>query len=116
MDDDLLGKIIRTALSVAGWTALCGLIVHWWRTRNERLRDTAAEKAGDWERLRTERNQAREEAEKLRAMLVECERISIERLGRAVIAEAELIGLNKALQKTTILPGSEGMPKGNPDA
>lgn len=110
MDDDLLGKILRTVFSVAGWAALCGVIVHWWKSRNERLRDTAAEKAGDWVRIRDERDHALEEAAKLRAMLAECERISIERLGRAVIAEAELIGLNKLLEQTTVLPGAEGMP------
>lgn len=78
---------------------------------NEHHRDIVNEKAGDWERLRAERDKAREQAEMYRALLAECERLSLERLGRAVIAEAELIGRDKAERQTTILPGSEGMEK-----
>ncbi len=39
-------------------------------------------------------------------------RISIERLGRAVIAEAELVGLNKLLDRPTLLPKSNGKSDG----
>lgn len=124
MDDSILDRIFSVA--AAAWAAVAMLAVrlfHTWplvmERLNERKRDAALEKAGDWERIRAERDNARaearaarEEAQMLRALLVECERISIERLGRAVIAEAELIGLNKALGKPTVLPGSEGPSKG----
>lgn len=108
MDDDLFGRIIRTfGLPVAGWAAFCAIVVHWWKSRNERLRDTASEKAADWERLRAERDHARDDAEKLRAMLTECERISIERLGRAITAEATLQGYGDAIQRAQTLLSAE---------
>lgn len=108
MDDDLLGRIIRTfGLPVAGWAAFCAIIVHWWRNRNERLRDAASENASDREFLRAERDHALEEAERLRAMLIECERVSIERLGRAVTAEAILQGYGEADQRLAIRLAAE---------
>lgn len=108
MDDDLFGRLIRTfGLPVAGWAAFCAIIVHWWKSRNERLRDISADTAADFKRIRDERDHALEEAEKLRIMLTECERLSIERLGRAITAEATLQGYGDAIQRAQTLLSAE---------
>lgn len=114
MDDvGWLGKIVQTfGLPAAAWAAVCAFIVHLVKLRNERLRDVHVEKESDWSRIRAERDGYRDEARCLRTKLADSEREKVELLGRAVIAEAENIGLNKALQRPIMLPGSEGM-KGN---
>lgn len=78
MDDDLFGRIIRTfGLPVAGWAAFCAIIVHWWRNRNERLRDVAAERNSGWGHM-----------QELHALLAEEVRRLSERL-KSVEAENE---------------------------
>jgi hypothetical protein len=49
---EALGQFFSVQL--AAWVATMGLLAHYWRTRNERLRDAANEKVSDWTRLRDE--------------------------------------------------------------
>jgi hypothetical protein len=106
---------------VAAWTAVLVFWVHLKKVRNERLRDAHAEESSDWTRLRDERDSLRayipallKENKELRAELRESERVSNERLGRAVIAEATNVSLNKELGRPSVLPGtSEGEHRGN---
>jgi hypothetical protein len=95
--DDLLGKIFNVA--TAAWTAVLMLAVrlfHTWPNiqarQNERKRDAAAEKAGDWDRLR-------DENKRLHTMLAKCEAERIEWMGRAVTSESVLQGLGYARQQ-----------------
>lgn len=113
VDDGLLGKILDKLFSLAGaiYVALCMVAVHWSRARNERLRDTATEKAGDWVRLRDERDRALARNVVLEAENIALRKENVELLGRAVIAEAENIGRDKAEGKPTMLTGSSGMPQ-----
>lgn len=96
-EDTLLDKIFSSASGV--WAIVCmvavGLFKAWplvMERANERRRDSAAEKAGDWERIRAERNE-------LRALLRECEKERVEWQARAVTAEATLLGLGTARQQ-----------------
>lgn len=101
VDGDLLGRIF--SVQAAAWVATCALIVHLFRARNERLRDAAtekaaaavlaaSEKAGDWERIRDERD-------RLRARLDVCEKESATLLKRAITAEAQLLGIGMGRQQ-----------------
>lgn len=123
MDNGALDKIFSVA--TAAWAALClnavALFKVWpaiMQRLNERHRDIAAERASDWERIRSERDVAREERDLVRDRWAECERISNERLGRAVIAEATLISRDREAGRATILPCDEDVarkPNGGDD-
>jgi hypothetical protein len=67
---------------------------------NERRRDDATAKAGDWERIRAERNE-------LRCLLRECERERSDLLRRAITAEATLLGMGDANQKAQRIVSTE---------
>jgi len=60
---------------------------------NERKRDSSAEKAGDWERLRGEIARLGVRVEALERKVAECEAERDEAIKRAVTAETELIKL-----------------------
>ena len=60
---------------------------------NERKRDTVAEKAGDWVRLRDEVTRLADRVEALEKKVEECEAERDEYRSRAVTAETELIKL-----------------------
>lgn len=109
MDNDLLGKIFSVA--TAAWTAVCMAAVALFKAWpaimariNERYRDTAAEKANDWQRIRDERDLACEERDmvrdrwaedeaKHRREIAKCEAEKLDCERRAVTAEATLLGL-----------------------
>lgn len=119
-DNDWLGKIFSVA--GAAWVAAAMLAVrlfHTWPNVmariNERRRDAATEKSDDWQRVRDERDHALQQVETLRALLAECERLSIERLGRAITAEATLLGLGEGRNIATAQAVAERMtPKDKP--
>lgn len=100
MDEGLLARIF--SIHAAAWAAACAFFVHLYRSRNERLRDISSEKAGDWDRIRSERDVAREERDLVRDRWAECEEQRIEWMGRAIRAEATLQGWSEARQKLAI--------------
>lgn len=104
-EHDLLGKIFSAAAGV--WTIACMVAVALFRAWphilgrfNERKRDSAEEKAGDWDRLR-------DENKRLHTMLAECERERIEFMRRAVIAESALEGRGRARQEAATIVAIE---------
>lgn len=90
-DDDLLGKIFT--VPAAAWTAVLAFIAYLVRNRNERLRDINTERSSDWDRIRSERDVAREECDLVRDRWAESERQRVEWMGRAVKAERAYEGL-----------------------
>jgi hypothetical protein len=105
LDDNILGKIFSAAAGV--WTMVAMVAVALFKAwpgimerTNERRRDAATEKAGDWDRLRVERD-------RLRELLTQCERERLEWQGRAVIAEATLLGLGTARQQLAVIEAKE---------
>lgn len=97
-DHDALGKFFSWA--TAAWGALLLNAVALFRAwpaimgrRNEARRDAAAEKASDWERLRSEVNRLSERVEALETKVEECERREDAWRERAVTAESELVKL-----------------------
>lgn len=111
MDDGVWSKIFSAASGV--WAMACMLAVALFKAwpnimarLNERQRDNAAEKAGDWERLRAERDNARSERDAVRAdrdrihaLWIECEEEKLAWQSKAVSAEATLLGLGNARQR-----------------
>lgn len=67
---------------------------------NERHRDTAAERAGDWTRLR-------DENERLHRQLADCEKMRVEWMHRAITAEATLQGYGDAHQRAQEMLSAE---------
>lgn len=100
VDGDLLGKVFT--LPAAAWTATLAFIAYLIRNRNERLRDINVEKAGDWDRIRSERDVAREERDMVRDRWAQCEAERIEWMGRAVRAEATIQGYGEARQRMAL--------------
>lgn len=124
-DNDLLGKIFSAAAGV--WAIFLALVVAIFKAwpaimarQNERKRDSATEKAGDWERLRAEIERLHVAIANRERLLAErddenaaLQRQNIELLGRAVTAEAALMGMGVARQQVTILKGIAEKPEGN---
>lgn len=110
--DDLLGKVFSAAagtwaifLAVVvaifkGWPAIMGRL-------NERRRDAAAEEAGDWARIRAERDQARAERDRIHALWIKCEEEKMAALSRAVTAEAALQGIGRAREEAAAIVAVE---------
>jgi len=115
VDGELLSRIADKFFSITGaaWVAAMAFIAHLFRVRNERLRDIASEKAGDWERLRDERDVAREERDLVRDRWAECEAEKIEWMGRAVTAEATLLGLGMGRNEAATIVAVERLTKGD---
>jgi len=65
---------------------------------NEGKRDSASERAGDWDRIRHERDVAREERDLVRDRWAECEADRLVWMARAMKAEAIIQGYGEARQ------------------
>lgn len=105
--DDLFNKLFSAAAGV--WALVCMAAVALFRAWphimgrwNERYRDRLAEEAGDWERIRAERDVAREERDMVRDRWAACEADRIEWMERAVRAEAALQGYGEARQRLAV--------------
>lgn len=111
VENDLLGRIFT--LPAAAWTATLAFIAYLIRNRNERLRDISAEKAGDWKRLRDERDY-------WHAKALECQKEAsdnfaekIEYMHRAIAAEAHLEGRGRARQEAATIVAIERLTDRN---
>ena len=96
MDESVFDRIFSAAAGVWALAAMAfvALFKAWpgiMERINERRRDAAAEKDGDWQRLRTERDS-------YRSLLSTCEKERIEWMRRAITAEATLQGYGDAEQ------------------
>jgi uncharacterized protein YlxW (UPF0749 family) len=90
---------------LAAWATFCLNVVAIFKIRNERLRDTANEKSGDWSRLRDEIKRLDERCDHL---LTRCDHLQSEVdacreregewMSRAISAEAALLGEGEARQ------------------
>lgn len=105
MGEGFLDKVFSAASGV--WALVCmaalALFKAWpliLERLNERKRDIAVEKAGDWERIRVERNE-------LRCLLRECERERVEWQRRAITAEATLQGFGEARQQAAAVVAAD---------
>lgn len=105
VEEGALDRIFSVASGV--WAVVCLAAVALFRAWplileriNERRRDDHTAKAGDWERIRAERNE-------LRCLLRECERERSDLLRRAVQAEATLQGYGEALQQAQNVVSAE---------
>lgn len=108
MDNELFGKIFSAA--TAAWAAVCMAAVALFKAwpaimarLNERHRDIAAEKAADWDRIRSERDVAREECDMVRDRLAEAEARCVEWMRRAITAEAAAMGMGIGLNEATAI-------------
>lgn len=111
-DGDALGHIFNPATGVWALVAMGAVtLFRVWplilERLNERQRDTVAEKAGDWTRLR-------EENERLHQRLADCEKMRIEWMHRAITAEATLQGYGDALQRAQTLLSAERLIEKRP--
>lgn len=107
MDESAFAKIFNAATGV--WALVCMAAVALFRAWphvlgrfNERVRDVDAARAGDWERIRHERDVAREERDLVLDRMAACEHDRIMWMGRAVKAEAIVQGYGEARQMQTI--------------
>lgn len=108
MDDDgWVNEIRFLGPLLLAWTALTALVANWWKHRNERRRDLNIEKAGDWDRLRSERDVAGEERDLVRDRWAQCESEKNEWMGRAIKAEATLQGWSEARQRLALEDAAE---------
>lgn len=103
MDDDGWYNEIRVfGPLLLAWTAFTALIANWWKSRNERRRDINTEKAGDWDRIRSERDVACEERDLVRDRWAMCEAERLQWMARAMKAEAILQGYGEARQMEAV--------------
>lgn len=104
-DGDSLGQIFNPATGVWALVAMAAVtLFKVWpfilERLNEHHRDTVAEKAGDWTRLR-------DENERLHLQLAECEKVRVEWMRRAITAEATLQGYGNAIQQAQVIVSAE---------
>ena len=111
LDDGTLGKIFNAATGV--WTLVAMAAVALFRAWphilgkiNERRRDSADEKAGDWERIRKERD-------RLRDLLAHCDKEKGDWMRRAITAEATLQGYGEARQIQAVEQAMKRLPPGD---
>jgi urease accessory protein UreF len=102
VDDSVFNKIFSAAAGVWALVAMAAVALfrawpHIMGRWNERFRDRLTEEAGDWDRIRSERDVAREERDMVRDRWAECEAARIEWMGRAVKAEAIVQGYNDGI-------------------
>lgn len=109
MDDaGWLGKALQTfGPWVAAWAATCMAAVQYFKARNERKRDIHAERSGDWDRIRSERDVAREERDMVRDRWAECERELIEERAAHMKLKAYHEGLGEARQDAARIVAAE---------
>lgn len=105
MNESIFDKIFSAASGV--WALVAMVAVALFRAwpgimerGNERRRDAATEKAGDWDRIRRERD-------RLRELLTQCEAERIEWQCRAVVAESTLLGMGAARQDAAAIVATE---------
>lgn len=120
MDESVFDKIFSAAAGV--WTLVCMAAVALfkaWPTimarLNERQRDTATEKAKDWERLRGEITRLDSRCDHLQSEVDECRRREGEWMARAIAAEAYQLGKGEARQDVQRIISSEREGIGKPD-
>ena len=83
---------------------------------NERHRDRAAEKSGDWSRLRDEIKRLDERCDHLQREVDECRKREGEWMSRAIAAEAVQLGEGRANQEAQRIVSAERLdPKGGGD-
>lgn len=107
MHENWSDRIFSAATGI--WTLVCMAAValfkawpHILGRFNERYRDREAAESADWERIRAERDVAREERDLVRDRWAQCEAERIEWMGRAVRAEAIIQGYGEAKQLQAI--------------
>lgn len=112
MDNDLFAKIFSAA--TAAWAAVCMAAVALFKAwpaimsrLNERHRDIAAERAGDWDRIRSERDLACEERDLVRDRWAACEAEILEWKARAITAEAYQLGVGMGRNEATTILAAE---------
>jgi hypothetical protein len=93
---EALGQFFSVQL--AAWVATMGLLAHYWRRRNEPLRDAANEKVSDWARLRDEIVRLDARCDHLQHEVDECRKREADWMARAIAAEAYQLGEGEALQ------------------
>lgn len=118
VDDDTLGKIFSWA--TAAWLAVAMLAVrlfHTWPNVmariNERRRDSATEKAGDWRRLRDEIARLDERCDGLQREVDECREREGEWMRRAMTAEAALLGIGMGRNEAATIVAVERLTDAN---
>jgi len=82
---------------------------------NERHRDVAAEKAGDWERIRAERDAARKDRDLMRERWALCEVEKNDWMRRAITAEATLQGFGEWKQMLAVREAARRLATSNED-
>lgn len=103
-NDGWLGKFFETfGLRLAAWVGLLMVGVHWLRARNERMRDKSMEKAGDLDRIVSERNRYHD-------LLIKCQVERSEWMRRAITAEATLQGYGELRQIRAIAEATKRLP------
>lgn len=102
-DDGVLGKLFSAASGV--WALVCMAALTLFKAWplilgriNERQRDRAKEKDGDWSRLRTEITRLDQRCDHLQKEVDDCRGREGEWMSRAIAAEAVLLGEGNALQ------------------
>lgn len=102
-DDGVLGKLFSAASGV--WALVCMAALALFKAwplilgrLNERQRDKAKEKDGDWSRLRTEIKRLDDRCDHLQHEVDECREREGVWMSRAIAAEAALLGEGNALQ------------------
>jgi len=91
---------------LAAWSAFLAFLVHLKKLRNSEKAAAHGRLLGEIDRLSSQLAVKTEECDMVRDRWAECERISNERLGRAVIAEAKLLVQDQADGRPSILPGT----------
>lgn len=118
MDDSVFDRIFSAAAGV--WTLVCLAAVALFRAwplilerHNERRRDNAVEKAGDWDRIRSERDVAREERDLVRDRWAECQaELNAERAAHMKL-RAYHEGLGEARQDAARIVAAERLIEAN---
>jgi hypothetical protein len=108
LDDNWFNRIFSAAAGVWALVAMAAVALFraWPQILgrfNERYRDRQAEAAADWDRIRSERDVAREERDLVRDRWAQCEAERLQWMARAIAAEAALVGRGQAAQEVTIL-------------
>jgi hypothetical protein len=103
-----LGKILSAfGLPVAAWTGVLVLAVHLYKVRNERLRDLETEKGGHSGRLLSEIARLDARCDRLQDEVDKCHAERAEFMGRAIAAEAALLGKGHAQQEAQMIVSKE---------
>jgi hypothetical protein len=107
LDEGVFNKIFSAATGVWTLVLMCAVALFkaWPNVMerfNERRRDAAAEEAGDWERVRSERDRLRDRLHICEERIDLLEQEKGEWMRRAITAEATLQGYGEARQRQAI--------------